>query len=112
MPINPTYDKHGHFYATVVALSEEVHETIVPNGETWSVVHFIASGAYLDDTSVALYWDRGGAGEVLLAASHGDARIPIFETVTGDGSKKLSIVLVNDTSASRIMGGRWDAEIE
>lgn len=110
MPARPVYDYHGHHYEDVAGYDEATSSTVVPNGETWRVVRFIGNGAYLDDTAAELWWDRGGAQEKLLAATHGDADMPIDEEVTGDGSRALTIVLTNDTSSAHVLGGRWDAE--
>ena len=100
-----------HNYGDVAANSETEHDEVIPSGETWRLKLFTANGAYLDDTLVCLMWDRGGDDEELLAASHGDASIPMGKELVGDGAKKLTIVLTNDTSSAHVMGGRWDAEV-
>ena len=97
-------------FASVASYDEETSETVVPNGETWIVRAFAGSASRLDDNVASLVWDYGGAGETILAATHGDAVIHLAETITGDGSKILAIVLTNDTGAARVMGGQWQAE--
>ena len=103
--------KSDHHYGSVGANSEVEHDEVIPNGETWKITRFTANGAYLDDTMVCLCWDRGGDDDELLAASHGDASIPMEKELVGDGSKKLTILLTNDTSSAHVMGGRWDVEV-
>jgi hypothetical protein len=110
MPRDPVFDHCDQHYQEVSANTEILIDTVIPNGETWRVARFIGSGAYLDDTVVSLWWNKGGAAEVLLAAAHGDATVPLVSELTGDGAKKLSLVLTNDTGSAHVMGGRWDAE--
>lgn len=112
MPISvrETWDHAGRLYESVAANSETAHDTVIPAGDTWNVLRVIANGAYMDDTLVALWWDKGGSEEELLAAAHGDALIPVGRKLTGNGSRKLSIVLSNDTSSAHVMGGHWDAK--
>lgn len=105
------YQQTDSYYVEVAALTEVSSDTVVPNGETWEVMLFDGSAAYLDDTTVSIVWDYGGAGETILAATHGDVQDrTIVEQVTGDGVKKLSIVLTNDTSAARVLGAHWEAQ--
>lgn len=108
-PALPAPALSSTFYSSVASLGESVDDTVIPNSETWEVTKFIGSAAYVDDTTASLYWDHTGAGETLLATTHGDAAIPLFTQLTGDGTKKLTIVLTNDTAAARKLGGRWEA---
>lgn len=109
MPRKLVFDHTDSFYRDVAAYDSEQSDTIVPDGVTWEVERFIGNGAYLDDTAAELWWDKGGSEEALLAATHGDAEIPIETKVTGNGTRALSIVLTNDTPSAHTIGGRWDA---
>lgn len=101
-------NRNDSHYQTVTALSSASSDTIIPTGETWRIVKFVGNAAYLDDTVVSLVWDYGGAGERILAASHGDSEVLLDESLVGDGVKKLSLVLTNDTASGRILGGQWE----
>jgi len=87
---------------------------VVPNGETWAVYRWQANGA--DPSAyVALVWDYDGAGETIFSSTKGDVHLhfdvsqPIYQ-VTGDGVKKLQIVIYNDhTSETPIIGGCIEA---
>jgi hypothetical protein len=101
--------KDDSLYVEVATMSSESSDQVVPNNETWEINHFCGNAAYLDDAYSALVWDYGGAGEEILIATHGDIDTGgLSFQVTGDGSKKLSIVLVNDTAAGRVLGAHWE----
>ena len=98
----------------VAATAEVISDTVIPNGETWEITRFAGSAAYLDDTIVCLVWDRGGGGEEIITCTHGDQNLEFSEESiqrTGDGTKKLALVLTNDTGVARIMSGCWEALI-
>lgn len=99
-------------FQEVDALTEVAEEWTVPTTEVWEVDSFQGAGAYLDDTTAALVWDYGGAAPVLIAATHGDtvARAIGFQ-VTGNGTKKLALVLTNDTNSGHVLGGRYEAKL-
>jgi hypothetical protein len=109
MPKRLVYDHNDRFYADVGAYGDAQSDIVVPDGKTWEVVRFLGNGAYLDDTAAELWWDKGGSEEILLAATHGDADILIEHQVTGNGARKLTILLTNDTSSAHVLGARWDA---
>jgi hypothetical protein len=84
-------------------------EQVVPNNETWEIIHFIGAAAFLDDTEVRIVWDYGGAGETILALTHGDLNTSLSMKVTGDGVKKIALVAINDTLTTRALGGSYEA---
>lgn len=103
-------DRSDSHYETVAALGRVVKEQVPANGKTWEVVRFIGSGAYLPTTAVKLVWDYGGAGEEVIAATHGDANVEMVRQVVGDGTKRLAIVLENDSESAQVLGGRYEAK--
>ena len=96
-------------YEAVDALGEVSDEWTVPNTEVWEIQHFAGNGAFLDDAHVCLIWDYEGAGETIIRATHGDTSQGLAHQVTGDGTKKLALVLLNDTEASRVLGATYRA---
>jgi hypothetical protein len=100
------YDVRVESFQVVPSLTTDAFgEQTVPNGEVWQVIKFQGSAAYVADTTAALYWDHGGAAEQLLASTHGDQAFELEATVTGDGTKKLSVVLDNQSPNAQAMGG-------
>ena len=98
-------------YKSVSGLTTDTAGGItVPNGEVVSITRFRANGA---DPSiyVVLCWDYDGAAEKIFASTKGDIDLLLDPAspenqVTGDGTKKIQIVIINDTSTqSAIVGG-------
>ena len=102
-------DRSDSHYETVSALGRVVKDQVPANGKTWEVVRFVGSAAYLPATSVSLVWDFGGAGEEVIASTHGDTNLELVRQVVGDGAKKLAIVLENDADAAQVLGARYEA---
>jgi hypothetical protein len=101
---------HGDMlWEDVAPFASSSQEQVVPAGVTWKIVHFTASAAFLDDTEVRLVWDYEGAGETILALTHGDLNMSMAIDVVGDGVKKLALVLLNDTAATHAVGGCYEA---
>jgi hypothetical protein len=99
--------KDGKLYVEVGALSEETHDTIIPNGETWQIREFTGTAAFLDDTASCIIWDPAGVNQI-LDCTHGEKQSFIDEVLTGDGVKVLRISLQNDTNTPRVLGGTWE----
>lgn len=102
-------DRSDSHYESVAALGRVVKDQVPANGKTWEIIRFVGSAAYLATTAVKLVWDHGGAGEEVIASTHGDANIELVRQVVGDGARKLAIVLENDSVAAQIIGGRYEA---
>ena len=89
---------------------------VIIDGETIAVTRVRLNGSSSDPVATALIaWDWGGASETIIASSEGDVD-SIFDTTntdlqfTGDGAKKLSVVLINDTAqTSPFIGGSFEA---
>jgi hypothetical protein len=96
-------------YETVSSYDSSYDDYVPDNGEELEIRSFTGAAAYLDDTTVKLVWDRDGTPEIIVA-THGDVHILMAHKLTGDGSKKLSLVLENDTSSAHVIGGSWEAK--
>lgn len=94
-------------YKTVVGNTKDTLETTIPNGETWRLGQWVGSANPTRDTYVALVWDMGGASEEYLALTHTSEKHDIGKEITGDGSKKISICLVNDTADTETLGAQY-----
>ena len=87
---------------------------VIPNNEIISITRFRANGA--DPTAyVLLAWDWGGGDEKIFASTKGDVDL-LFDSsntdnqMTGDGVKKLQIIITNDNSTeSPVIGGAYEA---
>lgn len=101
-------DQHDSLFTLVASYDSEVSDTVVPNGETWTVVGFTGSAAYVPGTIIKLIWDPAGS-PVTIAATHGNLDIVLDYEVVGDGSKVLRLQLENDTGNTETLGGQWEA---
>jgi hypothetical protein len=102
-------DRSDSIYETVPALGRAVKDQVPANGKTWEIIRFVGSAAYLAQTTVKLVWDHGGAGEEIIASTHGDTNLELVRQVVGDGIKKLALVLENDGVSGQLLGGRCEA---
>ena len=105
--MNVITDEHN---TTVSALTTSEKDQTPPVGKTWEVVRFFGSAAFRDDTTVSLIWDRGGAGETVVALTHGSMERGLGFQCPGDGAKKLAIVLQNDSDAAQQLGGAYEVK--
>lgn len=105
------------FYETVSALNESSSPGVtIPNNEIVAISRFRANGSD-PDVYAMLIWDYGGGSEKIIASTKGDIDIT-FDTsnpdiqFTGNGSKKLIILLVNNgLSLSPVIGGSMEVTI-
>ena len=103
-----TGDRNDEAFESVAAYSTTTRDQVIPNGETWQVSEFQGSAAYSPDASAKVIWDRTGTPDV-LASTHGDATFILMRNCAGDGTKKLSIVLDNQTANEQLLGGKYIA---
>lgn len=76
---------------------EKAEYLVIPNGEKWELTYWWGSANPSRDTHVAIIWDYDGNDPEILALTHGDIdNRGINIEITGDGVKKLAIVLRND----------------
>jgi hypothetical protein len=99
--------KDGKYFTEVDALTEETHDTLIPDGETWQLISFVGTAAFLDDTAACLIWDPDGVN-TLLECTHGEKTSAIDEQLVGDGVKVIRISLQNDTNTARVLGCKWE----
>ena len=104
-------------YAAVDAsTTDDAGGVVITNGQTISIFKVRGNGSD-PNAYFILAWDWGGAAEKILASTRGDIDLTLDPSntnnqVTGNGTKKLSIILVNDSVVtSQIIGGAWEATI-
>ena len=104
-------------YAAVDAsTTDDAGGVVITNGQTIAIFKVRGNGSD-PNAYFILAWDWGGAAEKILASTRGDIDLTLDPSntnnqVTGNGTKKLSIILVNDSVVtSQIIGGGWEATI-
>lgn len=98
------------YFKEVSAYTQSAKETIISVGETWEIQLFIGSAAYLAETVVKLVWDFESVNAEVISSTHGDATIPVVKTLVGNGSKKLAIVLCNESGTAQTLGGAFEGK--
>jgi hypothetical protein len=102
-------DHSKSIFQSVPATSTTYEDQTIPNGDTWKIQKATGSAAFTADVHVLLVWDRGGAGEEILFATHGEAQSVLDRDLVGDGVKILSIVLENNSLDAQVIGGSYVA---
>lgn len=98
------------YLKSVSGLTEDYTEWTIPNGETWEIGEWWGSANPQTDCYVAIIWDYGGADD-LIALTHSEQRRRIDQQFTGDGSKKLAVVLKNFTLSAEALAGGFDYKV-
>lgn len=96
-------DKSTSFYRNVTANTRMTREFTIPNGEVWQVQHFTGDANPNRDTYVGIVWDFGGTNEIVTLA-YGSVTRELFFEFTGDGVKKLAVVLQNNSPNTEALG--------
>ena len=92
-------------YCAISASSTETDEYTVPNGVDIKIYELGGNGCQNNEVKVEIKFDT----EVLFV-THGDSiQMPEQLIRTGNGSKKLVINLVNDSSVTETIGGYYKA---
>ena len=102
-------DKSRSHYKVVAPNTISTNEVVIPNGETWEIDHCILSASPVKDTRVSIIFDYGEAGAQILFMTRSTLSHDQIKEVTGDGVKKLAIVLTNNDSSSTFLGGEFGA---
>jgi len=75
---------------------------VVPSGVVCNVYKFRGNAVYSKNSIVKAVWDYNG-NEELIAVTKGDVELDLAFEVTGDGVKKLAVVLENGEAGPIIM---------
>jgi len=88
------------FYVSVSANDSEVDDCTPDNGKIVCIYEVGGNGCASHDVKVQITF-----GTEILFSTHGDAVHKTSICLTGDGSKKLSISLINDSDVAETIGG-------
>lgn len=91
-----------NFYKIIPANSEMKDEYIIPDGKTLYLSEFSGEAAFREETFSCIDFN----GEILFA-THASSIRKVTTEIIGDGVKKLTTALHNDTGTSQVMGGNW-----
>lgn len=100
-----------YYYKEVDANTEDSSDFIIPDGETWEICFWNGSANAYRETHVCIIWDYDGASPEILSITYNSEKRYIHRQFVGDGSKKLAIVLVNDSPNSERLGGEFEYKV-
>jgi len=96
-------------FVEVVGLTISLHDLVIPNGETWEIQRISAEASYDSNVSVLFVWDRGGASEEILLATHASfVDFRLNRQLVGNGIKKFALISQNLSSSRVVIGGSWN----
>jgi hypothetical protein len=99
--------RSDRFFKMVSANTTDTQDYVIPNGVTTSISVCYGESGSSPDTAICVIWDPAGVNK-LLYTTHGAGHDKLVnETVTGDGTKKVTIELVNNTNSSVTLGAGW-----
>lgn len=98
------------YYKTVSTLNTDTDDYIITNGSKLSLIQLGGNSVFTSDVYIQVVWDPDGSPEILYSTYGSNVRNTIIE-LTGDGSKKLQIKLVNNSLTSHVMGGFYLGEL-
>ncbi len=114
LPTPILVDHTETFFEQVPSESESLSPGIVVgNGDLVGIKRFKGVG-FGPGAWCALVWDRGGAGEKIFGLFQSSDEIEYdisvaANQITGDGVKKLQVLLTNDTQQSAALGSLYEA---
>lgn len=94
-------------YKTVSGYSSDSNDYVIENGKKLLLEIFGGCAVLSNDIKVEIIWDATGTPEILFV-THGV--VPEQHTIReleGNGTKKLRIKLINDSSQTETFGGHW-----
>jgi hypothetical protein len=106
------FDINQRMYKNVAASSSENLDWTPANGQQFVIIRAGADSSSTPDTNVCIVWDPGGGSQEIILSTYRDAAHEnINKTFTGDGSKVLRIMLVNDLTETSYLGGYVQGEL-
>lgn len=103
-------NKNDSYFAAVPLSQEYASEQVPANGKTWIVDSIDFNAPSTDSGWVALIWDYQGSGEQILELTYTSKTKAVNFVLEGDGSKKLALVLHNESLGTLVMGGSYTAK--
>lgn len=103
--------KFKEYLSSTNALQEQASVEVIPSGEEWEIIRWWGSANPSKDTHVSIVWDYDGANEEIICLTHTSEKREVLKTFVGDGSKKIAIVLVNDSLDSEKLAAGFEYRV-
>jgi len=102
---------HKYYYKEVSENTEDYDAYVIPNGEVWEIGFWNGSANAYRETHVCLIWDYDGSSPEIIAITYNSEKRHILRQFTGDGTKKIAIVLVNDSPNVERLGAEFEYKV-
>ena len=93
------------YYKSVAGNSIDKNEYVIPNGKFVLIRKVGGNSCFHDDVKIQVCFD-----DECLFSTHGDDMQAVEIELEGDGVKKLTIDLVNDSINSETVGGYYEGQ--
>jgi hypothetical protein len=103
-------DKSDLHYEKVTGGTEVLVEQTPADGAEWRITKAEGIAPSSSDGWVAVVWDYEGDNEEILFLTYTSSEKQLSRTITGDGTKKLTLVLHNDGGSDLYMGCGYEAK--
>ena len=109
MATNISLARDDELIKVVSAGSYEIKEQTVDNGETWVIMFMCGNSVYRNDVKCEIRYGTDESYEILFV-THGDFSMDTYKELVGDGTKKIKILLQNDSSNSETLHACYRAK--
>lgn len=95
------------FFKDVSDNSTEELDFVIPNNQTIHIGVCYGESGNSPETSVAIIWDASGVNDLIYVTHEHGIDTYVNKKFTGDGVKKITIKLVNNSNSSVMLGAGW-----
>ena len=99
--------QNDRFFKSVAANTTDTQDYTVANGDVLRIGVAYGQAGMSPDTAVAVIWDEAGADTMLFCSHASGIDEYVDFTVTGDGTKKLTLKLINNQGTADLLGVGW-----
>jgi len=100
------------FYRNVTANTAPTRDLIPGVGKILEIMEVGGNADQTTETVVYIVWDLGGNEEEIVFSTHGDSNQKLIKRFTGDGIKKMSIVLNNREASVKTIGAWYTGALK
>lgn len=97
------------FYKSVSANSTEEQDYVPANGQEVDIAICWGESGATPDTGICVVWDESGVNTLLYSTHNSGSDFYVDTQVTGDGTKAITLKLINNSDAAVTMGAGWSS---
>ena len=97
------------FFKSVAANSTDEQDYVPTNGQLIDVAICWGESGATPDTAICIVWDASGVNTLLYSTHNSGIDSYVDTQVTGDGTKAITLKLINNSDAAVTMGAGWSS---